>query len=71
MFALSRNEHVARGWRVSVLLCVRPNDWVHVSVGQSVSEVDLEASECCGPVVGGPPFRFGSLDGEVDEFGSR
>lgn len=41
-----------------------------MSVGQSVCEVDLEASKCCGPVVGGPPFRFGSLDGEIDELGS-
>ena len=42
---------------------------VVMSVGQSVSEVDLEASEGAGPVVGLAPLAFGSLDGEVDEFG--
>jgi hypothetical protein len=40
-----------------------------VSVGESVSEVDLEASERGGPVVGAAPFAFGALDGEVDELG--
>src|SRR6476646_7000186 len=40
-----------------------------VSVGESVSEVDLEASEGGGPVVGAAPFAFGALDGEVDELG--
>jgi hypothetical protein len=55
--------------RVSDLLCARPRRLGQVSVGQSVSEVDLEASKCGGPVVGGPPFRFGPLNGEVDELG--
>src|SRR3954454_23909378 len=40
-----------------------------MSVGESVSEVDLEASEGGGPVVGLAPFAFGALDGEVDELG--
>jgi hypothetical protein len=40
-----------------------------VSVGQSVCEVDLECCECGCLGTGGPPFRFGSFDGEVDELG--
>jgi hypothetical protein len=38
-------------------------------VRESVAEVDLEGCERVGPVVAGLPFRFGSLDGEVDELG--
>jgi hypothetical protein len=40
-----------------------------MSVGESVSEVDLEAAEGGGPVVGAPPLARGALDGEVDELG--
>jgi hypothetical protein len=40
-----------------------------MSVGESVSEVDLEAAEGAGPVVGLAPFALGALDGEVDELG--
>src|SRR5215217_9292033 len=43
--------------------------WLVVLVGQSVSEVDLEASEGAGPVVGLFPRSFGSQDGEVDQLG--
>src|SRR4029453_11929648 len=42
---------------------------VVMSVGESVSEVDLEAAQRGGPVVGAAPFALGSLDGEVDQFG--
>jgi len=55
--------------RLSDELCVRPGRLGSVSVGQSVSEVDLEGCECGCPGAGGPPFRFGSFDGEVDELG--
>jgi hypothetical protein len=40
-----------------------------MSVGESVSEVDLEAAQGGGPVVGTAPLAFGALDGEVDELG--
>src|SRR3954462_6972407 len=40
-----------------------------MSVGESVSEVDLEAAEGAGPVVGAAPLALGALDGEVDELG--
>src|SRR4051794_39603605 len=39
------------------------------SVGESVSEVDLEGSEGVGPAVGALPGRLGLEDGEVDELG--
>src|SRR4051794_27482351 len=42
---------------------------VVMSVGESVSEVDLEAAERAGPVVGAAPLAFGALDGEVDGLG--
>src|SRR4029453_18099503 len=42
---------------------------VVMSVGESVSEVDLEAAQRGGPVVGAGPFALGLLDGEVDQFG--
>src|SRR3954462_6476228 len=42
---------------------------VVMSVGESVSEVDLEAAQRAGPVVGAAPLAFGALDGEVDELG--
>src|SRR6188472_2099483 len=56
--------------RLSALLCVRPERlggcW---SVGESVSEVNLEG--CAGgcPGAGGAPLAFGSCDGEVDQLG--
>jgi hypothetical protein len=40
-----------------------------VSVGESVSEVDLEGCERARPATHGPPLRFGAVDGEVDELG--
>ena len=40
-----------------------------MSVGESVFEVDLEAPEGAGPVVGLLPRSFGSEDGQVDELG--
>ena len=49
--------------RVSDVLCVRPGRLVAWSVGQSVSEVDLQASEGAGPVVGAFPGAFGAEDG--------
>src|SRR5829696_1169014 len=55
--------------RLSGLLCVRPGRLLSWSVGESVSEVDFESSEGVGPVVGPPPFRFGSPEREVDELG--
>jgi hypothetical protein len=40
---------------------------VVLSIGESVSEADLETAERAGPVVRLAPFAFGSLDGEADE----
>src|SRR5204862_4863246 len=39
------------------------------SVGESVSEVDLEGAERCCPDVAAAPGALGALDGEVDELG--
>ena len=49
--------------------CVEAEATVVMSVGQSVSEVDLERGEAACPGADRAPFGLGALDREVDQLG--